>query len=110
MGLFSLQAAVAKMCSSTSRPLSGPGCVRSTRDKPSSTRLRVIAAKSPQQILGSSSSISVLSVAGAAVRAISDHYLSQNRLQISPQFLLKNGTEDLRQRRFCSRRDFMGDR
>jgi hypothetical protein len=68
MDLFSLQAAVAKMCSSTSRPLSGPGCVRSTRDKPSSTRLRVIAAKSPQQILGSSSSISVLSVAGAAVR------------------------------------------
>jgi hypothetical protein len=61
MGLFNLLAAVAKMCSSTSRLLSGPGCVRSTRDKPSSTRLRTIEAKSPRPILGSSSGISVLS-------------------------------------------------
>ena len=57
MGLFSLQAAVAKMCLSTSRLLSGPGCVRSTRDKPSSTRFRASAAKSPRPTLGSSSGI-----------------------------------------------------
>jgi hypothetical protein len=72
MGLFSLQAAVAKMCLSTSRPLSGLACVRSTKDKPSSTRLRAIAADSPRPILGSSSGISALSVADAVGRAVSD--------------------------------------
>jgi hypothetical protein len=76
MGLFSLQAAVAKMCSSTFPPLSGPGCVHSTRDSPSSTRLRAIAAKSPRPILGSNSGTSILSVAGAAAGAVSDDHLS----------------------------------
>src|SRR5262249_22444780 len=57
MGLFSLQAAVA-MCSFISPLLSGPGFVRSTRDKPSSTILRAIAADSPQPTLGSSSGTS----------------------------------------------------
>src|SRR5262249_10003583 len=85
MGLFSLQAAVAKMCLSTSRPLSGPGCVHSTTDKPSSTRLRTIEAESPRPILGSSSGTSVLSVARAAGRAVSDDHLSRNRPQISPR-------------------------
>src|SRR6516162_2355839 len=69
MGLFSLQAAVAKMCLSTSRLLSGLGCVRSTRDKPSSTRLRANAADSPQLILGSSSGLSALS--GGHCRSLS---------------------------------------
>src|SRR5215469_15055838 len=59
MALFSLQAAVAKMCLSTSRLLSGLACVRSTRDKPSSTRFRASAAKSLRPILGSSSGIGV---------------------------------------------------
>ena len=72
MGLFSLQAAVAKMCLSTSRLLNGLGCVRSTRDRPSSTRLRANAADSPRLILGSSSGISALSVADAVGRAVSD--------------------------------------
>src|SRR6516164_10118079 len=55
MDLFSLLAGVVKMCSSTFRLLSGPDCVHSTRDKLSSTRLRIIEAKSPRSILGSSS-------------------------------------------------------
>src|SRR6516162_5379963 len=58
MDLFSLLAGVVKMCSSTFRLLSGPDCVHSTRDKLSSTRLRIIEAKSPRSILGSSSGIS----------------------------------------------------
>jgi hypothetical protein len=45
-----------------------------------------IEAKSPRPILGSSSGISVLAIAGAAGRAVSDDYLSRNRLQISPRF------------------------
>src|SRR5262249_52945835 len=44
---------------STSRLLSGLACVRSTRDKPSSTRFRASAAKSLRPILGSSSGIGV---------------------------------------------------
>ena len=42
MGSFSPQAAAAGTCSSTFRLLSGPASVRSTRDKPSSTRSRAI--------------------------------------------------------------------
>ena len=57
------------MCLSTSRLLSGLGCVRSTRDKPSSTRLRANAADSPRPILGSSSGISALS--GGHCRSLS---------------------------------------
>jgi hypothetical protein len=78
MGLFNLQAGVAEMCLSTSRLLSGPGCVRSMRDKPSSARSRAIAVKSPRSIFGSSSGISILSIAGAAGRAVSDGLLSRN--------------------------------
>ena len=72
MGLFNLQAGVAKMCSSTSRLLSGPGCVHSTTDKPSSTRLRAIGAKSQRPILGSSNGISVLSVDYLRSKSIAD--------------------------------------
>src|SRR6516164_4994467 len=53
MGSFSLLAAAAKTCSSTSRLLSGPGCVHSTTDKLSSTRSRAIGGKSPRSTSGS---------------------------------------------------------
>ena len=89
MGLFSLQAAVAGTCLSTSRLLSGPVYVHSTRDKPSSTRSRAIEAKSPRLILGSSSGILLLSVAGAAGSGVSDDYLSRNRLQIHLGFRMR---------------------
>src|SRR5262252_7553662 len=79
MGLFSLLAGVAKMCSSTSRLLSGRGCAHSTRDKLSSTRLRAIAAKSPRPIFGSSSGIAVLSVAGVLVALLATYILRLHR-------------------------------
>jgi Arm DNA-binding domain len=86
MGLFSLRAAVAEMCSYTSRLLSGPGCVRSMRDKPSSTRLRTIAVKSPRPILGSSSGICVF-IGRGRCRSLCQRRLSQSkRLHISPRF------------------------
>jgi hypothetical protein len=75
------------MCSYTSRLLSGPGCVRSTRDKPSSTRLKAIAAKSPRPILGSSSGIlGIIGCGRFRSRAVGDDYLGRNRLQALSRF------------------------
>jgi hypothetical protein len=57
----------------TSQLLSGPGFVHSTRDKPLSTRLRAIEAKSQRQTLESSSGIFVIFlIAGTTDRAVND--------------------------------------
>src|SRR6516165_10631975 len=82
MGLFSLQAAVAKMCLSTSRLLSGLACVRSTRDKPSSTRFRASAAKGPRPTLGSSSGYAVIE---CPLWVKSRHWSTSNQCPLYPQ-------------------------
>jgi len=103
MDLFNRQMAVAKMCSSISPPLSGRGCVHSTRDKPSNTRLRAIEVKSRRSISGSGSCTSILSVAGAGARAVSDAYILQG-VRLAPNFRRDAVRRDIGRGRWSSGR------
>jgi hypothetical protein len=71
----------------TSPPLNGPGFAHSTRDRPSSTRLRAIEAKTPRPILESSRRQSAFLWVTAGRAASDDLFVPcRNRLAISPRF------------------------